>query len=141
MKMKTVDCREAVVQALFSYPDATIDAMTACVDEELDYIFQAYDRKTRYTLLAEELVEILQDDTDSARVDAIVRIFLRHGIKAIRVPNDFGLMRWGECLRGYVKLGTIFVSLGEGQQHREEEEILNAAESLCRIRLSGECAQ
>lgn len=132
-----VDCKDAVVQVLFSYPDDTIDAMMDCFDEELDYIFQVFDRKMRYSLLADELVEILRDNTEPSCIAVIVRIFLRHGIKAIRMQNDFGSMEWGEVLRGYVKLGPIFVAMGEGQQYKEEEDVLNAAESLCRIRLSG----
>ena len=133
------DCRETVIQVLYSYPDETIDAVTDYFDEELDYMLEVFDRPLRYSLLAEEMVGILQSDSNSASgVDVIVAIFLRHGINAVRIPpsGPLALMGWGEFYKGYVKLGPILVAMGNGQERKEEEDVLCAAESLCRIRLS-----
>ena len=131
------DRREAVIQLLYSYPDEIIDRIADFFDEEFDFILETYDRPTRYTLLAEEMMDILQNDT--ASIDVVVAIFRRHGIRALRVPNSRDPLRampWGEISHGCMKLGPIFVSLGGRQQHKEEDEIINAAESLWSIRLS-----
>ena len=136
--MKRNDRVEALSQVLYSYGDETIDAITDYFDEEFDYILGTYDRPTRYNLLAEEMVSILLQSTMSSRpIDVIIAIFRRHGIPAGRVPSgSASTMAWGECRHGYMKLGPIYVSMGNGQERKEDDDVLNAAESLCLIRLT-----
>ena len=55
------DFKEAAAQVLYCYPDETIDAMVKYFDEEFDYILDAFDRTLRYSILAEEMVLILQN--------------------------------------------------------------------------------
>ena len=72
-------------------------------------------------------------------IDVIITIFRRHGVAAGRVPSiNASNMRWGENRFGYVKLGPIYVSMGDGQDRKEDDDVLNAAESLCLIRLTAE---
>eukprot|EP00977_Amphora_coffeiformis_P029753 scaffold42761_cov160-Amphora_coffeaeformis.AAC.2 len=134
MKMKK-DYYEVVIQVLYSYPDETIDALIECFDEALDYILEVFDRPLRYCLLAEELVWILQNDSmdSGSDVDTILAIFLRHGVKAVKIPPNGPFPPFTE---DYVRLGPILVAMGNGQERAEEEDILCAAESLCRIRMS-----
>ena len=61
------DYREAAIQVLHSYPDETIDAMSEYFDEELDYILEVFDQPLRNSLLAEEMVWILQNDYMNSR--------------------------------------------------------------------------
>lgn len=139
-KMKE-DNVEALAQVLYSYSDETIDAVTDYFDETFDYILGTYNRPTRYILLAEEMVSMLQkSSTSSPAIDAIISILRRHGIEAWRVPWGEGLaaelLAWGECHHGYMLLGPIYVTIGEGEGRKEDEDVLNAAESLCSIRLT-----
>ena len=81
---------------------------------------------------------LLQSALSSPAIDVIITIFRRHGIAAGRVPsiNNESNMRWGENRFGYVKLGPIYVSMGYGQNQKEDGDVLDAAESLCLIRLT-----
>jgi hypothetical protein len=136
--MEEMIYQELVTQVIFSYPDETIDAITDYFDEELDYILQVYDRSTRYAFLAEELVEMLLLSADSPAVDLIISIFARYGIEARRMPAGAqqSYSRWGGLFNGYIQLGPISVAMGVGQERSEDEDMLNAAESLCRLRLT-----
>ena len=135
-KMKK-DYVEALTQVLYSHPDETIDAVTEYFDEAFDYILETFDRPTRHTLLAEEMVSLLQHSSfDSPTIDMIIAIFRLHGIDAGRLVHRFASTGREECFHNYVTLGPIYVSMGDGQQRKEDEDVLIAAESLCFIRLT-----
>ena len=133
------DCREIVLQLLYSYPE-TIDAITIHFDDAFDYILETYDRSRRNKIFADELMGILQsNDSDIAEsVGVIMDIFRYHGICAIRVPpyNKLSFLNWGDNYYNFVKLGPLLVARGRGQTRQEDDDVLDAAESLCRIRLS-----
>ena len=131
------DWRETVLQLLYSYPDETIDAITIHFDDAFDYILETYDRSRRYKIFADELVGILQSNIAES-VGVIMDIFRYHGICAIRVPpySKLSFLNWGDNYYNFVKLGPLLVARGKGQTRQEDDDVLDAAESLCQIRLS-----